>query len=263
MQNPDHYRSPLTITLSTWWALFLREALARLSAGRGAWVWLLLEPIFHVVFLLVIFTIIRFRSVGGIDTVVWLVVGLVFFFMFKRTAIQTKNAISANMSLFTYRQVKPVDTIIARGALECFLMALVGLLLAAGASLFGYNFVPNDALTLFWAFINLWLLALGFGLITSIGNILVPELDKIITLAMTPLYMLSGVIIPISAIPDPYRHWLALNPIAHNIEYARISMSSYYHTIPELDFFYPIKIALLGIFIGLLFHNRFASKVSK
>src|SRR3990167_3285203 len=117
----DTNRIPVVITLSVWEALFLRETVSRLSAGRAAWLWLLMEPVFHIVFLMFIFAIIRMEVVGGVDTAVWLMVGLLAFFMFKRTALQAQNAIDANQALFAYRQVKPVDTVLVRAALEGFL----------------------------------------------------------------------------------------------------------------------------------------------
>jgi capsular polysaccharide transport system permease protein len=54
MANQDsleNVRSPGQVTWSVWKALFLRESLTRLTAGRAAWLWLLIEPISHVVIL--------------------------------------------------------------------------------------------------------------------------------------------------------------------------------------------------------------------
>ena len=186
----------------------LREAVSRLSSGRAAWLWLLLEPLVHVVFLLFIFSVIRMRSVGGIDTTVWLMVGLLAFLMFRRTGTQTQNAIGSNHGLFTYRQVKPIDTVLVRASLEGFLTILVAIILFIGASLFGIVAIPQDPLLVLEAFFGLWLLGLGFGLIASVVGELIPELGKIITFAMTPLYFASGVLISVAAIPQPYRDWL-------------------------------------------------------
>jgi len=46
--DPSACKKPhcLRVTFSVWKAMFLREAVARLSAGRAAWLWLLLEPVF-------------------------------------------------------------------------------------------------------------------------------------------------------------------------------------------------------------------------
>jgi capsular polysaccharide transport system permease protein len=254
-------RTSLAITLSVWKALFLREALSRLFSGRATWFWLLAEPVFHVTYMLVIFTIIRVRTVGGIDTTLWLMTGMLAFFMFRRTGTQVMNAISANQALFTYRQVKPVDTLLVRGGLEGLLMIVVASILLAGAALFGHSVAPADPLAVIEAFLGLWLVGMGFGLVTSVASELVPELGRVINFVMMPLYMVSGVIFPLSAVPQPYRDWLMLNPVAHGLEAARLGFAPYYHAVPELSIAYIYGFALVSIFLGLALHRRFALRL--
>ncbi|MBI5429082.1 MAG: ABC transporter permease [Nitrosomonadales bacterium] len=254
-------RTSISITFSVWKALFLREAVSRLSAGRAAWLWLLLEPMAHVVFLLFIFTVIRMRSVGGIDTTVWLMVGLLAFKMFTRTATQTQNAVGSNQGLFTYRQVKPVDTVLVRAALEGFLTMLVAVILFGAAALFGFNTIPEDPLSALVAFFGLWLLGMGWGLMASVAGELIPELGKVIGLVMTPLYFASGVMFPVTVVPQPYRDWLLMNPVVHGLEAARLGFAPYYHSVPELNVGYLYGFALVTIFLGLALHVRFATRL--
>jgi capsular polysaccharide transport system permease protein len=254
-------RSSTVITLSVWKALFLREVLARISSGRAAWFWLLAEPVFNVAYMLVIFTVIRVTNIGGIDTTVWLIVGMLAFFMFRRTAMQVMNGISANQALFTYRQVKPIDTLLVRGALEAFLMIIITVILLSGAALLGHSVLPADPLAVLEAFLGLWLIGVGFGLVASVATQLVPELGQVVGLIMMPLYMLSGAIFPIASIPQPYRDWLLLNPVAHGLEAARLGFAPYYHAVPELSISYIYQFALVSIFLGLALQRRFALKL--
>lgn len=254
-------RTPAQVVASVYRALFLREALTRISSSRAAWFWLLAEPVFHVTYMLVIFTVIRVHTVGGIDTVVWLIVGMLAFFMFRRTGTQVTKAISANQALFTYRQVKPVDTVLVRGGLEGFLMTLVAGILLTGAALFGHSVVPADLLAVLEAFLGLWLVGMGFGLVASVAGELVPELGRVIDFAMMPLYLISGVILPLSTVPQPYREWLMLNPVAHGLEAARLGFAPYYHAVPELSIAYLYGFALVIVFLGLALHRRFALRL--
>ena len=254
-------RPSLVITLAVWRALFLREALARFFAGRATWFWLVAEPVFGVSIMLFIYTAIRVNTVGGIDTVLWLMIGMLGFFMFRRTGTQVQNAISANQTLFTYRQVLPVDTALVRAGLEALVMVAVTSVLLTGAALLGHSVVPADPLAVLEAFFGLWLAGLGFGLMTSVAGELVPELGKVLKLVMSPLMILSGVLIPLSAVPPPYRGWLMLNPVAHGLEAARLGFASYYHAAPELSVAYLFAFGLVSIFFGLALHRRFASKL--
>lgn len=251
----------MRIVASVYSALFLREALTRISSSRAAWFWLLFEPIFHVAYMLLIFTVVRMRTVGGIDTVIWLMVGMLAFFMFRRTATQVTGAISANLALFTYRQVKPVDVVLVRGGLEGFLMVVVASILLVGAALFGHSVVPADPLAVLEAFFGLWLVGMGFGLVASVAGELVSELGRVINFVMMPLFLLSGVIFPLSSVPPPYRDWLMLNPVAHGLEAARLGFSPYYYAVPGTSISYLYGFALVSIFLGLALHRRFALRL--
>ena len=256
-------RSPAEITFSVWKALFLREALARLFSRRAAWVWLLLEPLFHIGYMLFVFTVLRARTIGGIDVTIWLLSGMLAFFIFRRTASQAQNAISANQALFTYRQVKPVDTVLVRAGLEGLLMVVVAFILFAGAAFFGHSVLPADPLMVLQGFLGLWLIGLGWGLISSVINELVRELAIVIEYVMTPLYIVSGVIMPIASIPLPYRDWLVYNPLVHGIEAARLGFAPYYHAIPEFSLWYLYGFALVVVFLGLALQHRFALRLTR
>lgn len=254
-------RSPLQVTLAVWKALFLREALGRLFAARAAWFWILAEPVFHMSYMLVIFTVIRVRHVGGIETPIWLMTGLLAFLMFRQTGTQGANGISANRSLLIYRQVKPVDTVLVRSALEAVLLLCVMAIMMAGLWLLGWNALPAEPLTVFQAFFALWLLGLGYGLISSVMSELVPELDRILDFVMMPLYLISGVIFPLSAVPQPYRDWVMLNPVAHGVESVRQGFSPFYHAVPELSQSYLWACVLVVFFAGLVLQRRSAQRL--
>ncbi|PKO57630.1 MAG: ABC transporter, partial [Betaproteobacteria bacterium HGW-Betaproteobacteria-18] len=119
----------------------------------------------------------------------------------------------------------------------------------------------GDPLAVIEAVFGLWLLGLGFGLVVSVAKELVAELDNLMGMVMMPMYMVSGVIMPLSAIPYPYREWLMFNPVAHGIEAARLGFAPYYHATPELSLPYLYGWALGLLFFGLALHARFARRL--
>ena len=254
-------RSPASITLSVWKALFLREALGRLLSRRGAWFWLFAEPVFHASYLMFIFAVIRVSNIGGIDPALWIMAGLQGFLMFRNTGTQVMNAIGANRPLFAYRQVKPIDTLLVRAFLEGMILIFVTSILMAGLALLGYSVMPVDPLSVFEAFLGLWLVGLGFGLITSVIAELVPEIGKVIHLIMMPMMIISGVLMPIAIVPQPYRDWLMLNPVAHGLEAARLGFAPHYHAVEDLSIAYLFGFALVSIFLGLVLQRRFALRL--
>ncbi|ANY15038.1 ABC transporter permease [Bordetella pseudohinzii] len=251
-------RSPLAVTLSVWEALFLREALDRLFDMRAAWFWLLMEPVLHIGFIAFVFSAIRIHTVGGIDIAVWIIVGMLAFFLFRRTAVQVTYAPESNQPLFAYRQVKPFDVSLVRAGLEAFLMVLVSAAILGGAALLGHETFPRDPLLVAVALSGLWLYGLGYGLVASVLMELVPETEHILKLIMLPLYLISGVIMPLISVPQPYRDWLMLNPIAHGLELVRLGFVPYYHVVPGTSMGYLYGWAGGSVLLGLLLYRRFA-----
>lgn len=262
MAVPYVLRSPGTVTLAVWNALFLREAVARISSTRAAWVWLLLEPVFHMAFVIFLFSTIRLRVIGGIDTTVWIMVGLLTYFVFRRPAQRAMNAVAAGQPLYTYRQVKPVDVVLVRAALEGFILVLIASLLFFATGLYGKPVLPADPLYALAAALGMWLCGLGFGLVSSVAEELLPEVGRLINLTMQPLYFFSGIIFPLDKLPSPYREWLLLNPLAHGVEAARLGFAPHYHAFPETSVAYLYCWAIGGVFFGLALHNRYAMRLA-
>jgi len=254
-------RSSLSITLAVWRAVFLREAIDRLFDMRAAWFWLLMEPVLHIAFLGFVFGVIRMRSAGGMDIVLWIMLGMLAFFLFRRTAVQVMYAPESNQPLFVYRQVKPFDTAIARAGLEAFLMGLVSLVIFSGAALMGHDTFPADPLLAMLAALGLWLFGLGYGLIASVLMALAPEMEHILKLLMMPLYIISGVIWPLASIPQPWRDWLMLNPIAHGLELVRAGFFPHYHAATGVDAGYLYAWSLGSVLLGLMLYRRFAREL--
>ncbi|EJC61322.1 ABC transporter [Alcaligenes faecalis subsp. faecalis NCIB 8687] len=253
----NQVRSPMAVTWAVWRALLLRESLDRLFDMRAAWFWLLMEPVLHISFIAFVFTVIRMRTVGGIDVMIWIVVGMLAFFTFRRTALQVMYAVDSNKPLFAYRQVKPFDTSLARGVLEAFLMILVSILILTAVALLGHDVLPDDPLQVFVSFFGLWLFGVGYGLVASVLMALVKETEHILKILMMPLYLISGVIMPISAVPPPYRDLLLINPIAHGLELVRHGFSTYYHMVPGVSLAYLYAWGVVSVFLGLVLYRRF------
>ena len=111
-------RSGFEVQKVTVEALFLREIRTRFGKFRLGYLWAILEPSAHLLILLGIFGYIMHRTMPDISFPVFLLNGLIPFFIFSSISNRSVGAIEANQGLFNYRPVKPIDTIIARALLE-------------------------------------------------------------------------------------------------------------------------------------------------
>lgn len=244
-----------------WNALFLREALVRMFGSRMAWVWLVLEPLANVVWLVLIFTVIRVRHIGGIESALWIAVGMLVFMAFRRTVSQVQNGVDANTALFAYRQVRPADVVIVRAGVEGLSMLLISAAVFGVGALMGWMSWPASTWAVLEAFAVAWLCAFGLGMVFGVVTKLAPEVGRIIQFTMMPLMMVSGVMFPLSMVQPPYLDWLMLNPIAHAIEAARMGFAPYYHAVAGVDLGYAYQCALGLVFLGLALFRRFNQRL--
>jgi capsular polysaccharide transport system permease protein len=254
-------RLALIVTLDVWRALFMREAVTRITGNRLAWFWTVFQPLIFVGFMMFIYTTIRVRNIPGADAVVWLLVGYIPFQSARNIFMRSMDAISANQALFVYRQVLPVDTVLVRAALEAFLGIIILILTLCLAALIGKDIIPNNIAKSMFGYVGLCLVGLGLGLILSVVRQLIDELGKVIGIFMMPLTILSGVIFPMSILPAQYREWLFLNPFAHGLEIIRSGFFQYYHEAPEASASYLYSFALVSIVLGLALQFRYTVRL--
>lgn len=254
-------RHLLSAATAVWKALFLREAIVRMFGSRMAWVWLVLEPVANVLWLVLIFTVIRVRHIGGIETPLWIASGMLVFMTFRRTVSQVQNGVNANTSLFAYRQVRPADVVLVRAVVEGVSMLLISAAVFFIGAIIGWMSWPSSGWQVLEAFGVAWLCALGLGMIFGVFVKLVPEVERIINFIMMPLMMISGVIFPLSMVQQPYLDWLLLNPVAQAVEAARIGFSPFYHAASGVDVAYAYQCALVLVFLGLALFRRFNQRL--
>ena len=254
-------RTSSLIAWTVWKALFLREAVARLSAGRAAWVWILAEPILQLILLNVLFGFVLQRLISGIDGGLFITTGILGFGLVRNTAMRMKDAITANDTLLTYRQVFPVDTVLVRAALEALLFMVSALFLFTGLGLLGYQVFPHDFLKVVLTFAALWLAGIGLGLILSVSSQLVQESGKLVGVLFGSLYFVSGIMYPPSAISPAYQSWFLLNPFVHGIETIRTGFFPQYHAIPGVSMGYLLGFLMFTVCLGLALHVRYATRL--
>lgn len=250
-------RTPLQVMLSVWLALFLREAVGRLMAGRIAWFWLLAEPIAHALFIAFVFGYVVGQTMPGVDFILFLLSGLMGWKMFNLTMTRCMHAVDANQGLFSYRQVKPVDTVLVRAALEGFLALIVAVILMLGTTYIWKVFFPADPAMVSLLFLLLWLLGSGMGLILSVAKALIPDSDKVITIVMLPMYLISGIMFPATLVPEPYRSWMLVNPVLNGLELLRAAFFPGFPVAPGASLGYLAMFTAVVVALGLALHVRY------
>lgn len=245
-------RSALTITKNVIFALLLREMHTRFGSRRMGAFWLLFEPIAHIAFMMFMFTVIRLRSVPGMDFPVFLLTGMVPFFLMRNIALSFMESITANRALFAYPNIKIFDTFLARLVVELMVSATVYAILIFILG-FWFSYDVSVAYPLEWiaALANGVLFAFGLGVLFSIIVQVMPNAKTFIRLLFMPLYFISGVIFPIWNLPQQFLPWLLWNPFLHIIDNIRSSIFVMYPETLGVSYSYPISVTVVILFVSL------------
>ncbi|WKV94276.1 ABC transporter permease [Halomonas sp. HAL1] len=242
--------------------MFMREAISRTMSDRMGWFWMIFEPVAMVAIMVAIRSFIRSdRLITNAPFIPWMIAGLMGFFLVREGMIRGMGAIEGNSALFAYRQVQPVDPVLVRNFLEGMLRTFVFLLFIVGGLMLGLELYPDNAIRAMAAWLSLWSLGLGLGLVTSVASTLVPEIGRVIRMISLPLLIISGVIFPLNQLPHWLLEYLMLNPIPHALETLRLGFFENYKTIHGTSMLYFWLVTLTLNALGLLMHLRFSVRL--
>ena len=212
-------RKSTHILLSVIKALFLRELNTKMSVGRLGLFWTFFEPFMQVS----MFVLIRVIIVGGsggsnFDYTVFMASGFIAFNMFRNILSGSTGSFTANKGLFSYKQVKPIDTIIARVLVEVFITSIIILMFVFIGFFFQYEFVPQNLLMVFFGYLWLMLFSFAVGLVVAVGSTFFVSIGKLVGIFSFGLMIFSAVFFPMISIPPEAQEILLYNPLVHFME---------------------------------------------
>ncbi|MCP3921774.1 MAG: ABC transporter permease [Desulfobacterales bacterium] len=210
-------------------SLFLRELKTRFGKQKFGYFWAIVEPAAIIVVFWVMFGFSMRKSTTGIDFPMFLMTGMVPFQLFSKIVNRSMVSFQANRGLFNYRQVKPIDTIIARVLVECLVYFIVFNIFILIGFLLGFNARVDNILGLLFIMIELIFFSSGFGLICAAIGHFSETFIKVIGLIMRPLFFCSGIYFTVEIVPEQFRSLLLINPLLHFLEKIRsVYFESFY-----------------------------------
>ena len=240
-------------------ALILRELKTRFGNRLVGLFWVLFEPVANIGSVLVLRVVVRERYAGvQIEPAVYLVVAMLPFFVFRNIWFRMMAAVDANAGLFGYRQVKPADAMASRAIMETTMYAMIFLAFMLIFAWMDYRYAPANPIE-YLGVVGLFVLwGVGLGLVSAIGTRKLPALGTFLQLTSFPLYITSGVLIPVTSFPPTVIPILLWNPLLHMVELSRWAFFPTYHTLMGVNLEYPLMWGLVVLFLGvsLFFVNR-------
>lgn len=253
--RPIKRRSGFAVMMAALHALIMREMQTRFGSYRLGYLWAPLEVVLQVLIYLVIFGAIMQRVLPGMDYSLFLLAGIIPFYMFQKNATRALGAVAANQGLLMYRSVRHIDIVLARCLLELIIYFFTFWLLLSVLWLFtGLEFSVSHLHIVLLCWAGLFLFSFGVALIMMIVGHYGGEISKIISIFFAILYFTSGIIYSIHVVPEPYLSYLLYNPIIHNIELIRHALAPTY-PIYHISIAYFIEWTIVVNFVGLLLYK--------
>lgn len=253
-------RDSMQIQRAVLLALIIRELRARVQGRWLSLMWMVFEPLAHVMIILALFGFRRHAVSINTEFPVFLVTGMLPYFMFRNLARRLPNAIASNRGLYAYRQVKPLDALIARAVVEISLSSAVYLCALCLLGWIGFHWLPIAPLELMGVSAVLLVLGLSLGLVFAIAAHGRPKVESMIGMLFMPMYLLSGVIFPVHNFPVEVREWLLWNPVLHLIDLSRQYFIPNFQALPGTSLAYPAGFALatsaLAASLYRLYHHN-------
>ncbi|MBK1973339.1 ABC transporter permease [Campylobacter sp. TTU-622] len=246
--------------LNVIYALFFRELKTRFGANRHlGYIWVVGEPMSVILIVTIIGTIIReyHHQVmpEGISIFMFLISGIMPFFMFRSIANQLMNGVGANLALFAYKPVKPIHVFIARTLLEfCIYFVIFIVVLFFAGWFFHLNVLPRHLLDIIFCIFLLMCSGFALGICFAIIHHFFEPLRTLLAYFSIVFYWTSGIILPTWLMPKPLLEIFYYNPLLHIMELLRYNFFDNYPLYEDCNYAYPVFCIAIVLFIGLFFY---------
>lgn len=248
---------PYLVSWRTIFALMLREMSTTYGRSPGGYIWAILEPVAGIALLTLVFSVAFASPPLGISFEMFYATGMLPFLLFGDVAGRITQALNYSRQLLAYSRVTFIDAILARFFLNMLTQLLVNYLVLGGILLFFSTRVIMDGPTILTAYALVGLLALGVGTFNCYMMTRFMVYQRIWSVVMRPLFVVSCIFFLLEAIPQPFQGILWFNPLVHVIGLMRSGFYPNYDAVYVSEL-YVVLFALIPMLIGLVLlrHNH-------
>ena len=131
-------------------ALLMREIITRYGRTNIGFMWLFVEPMLMTVFILSMWQFFRVDQFSSLNIVAFVLTGYPMAMMWRNASNRAIGAISANISLLYHRNVRVLDTILARVLLEVAGATVAQIVIVAVLVAVRWIEMPADIFYMLW-----------------------------------------------------------------------------------------------------------------
>ncbi len=241
-------------------ALFVRrDFVAQYKQTILGPLWLFLGPLFTVFSFTFVFSHIAQIPTDGIPGPLFYLAGTTLWSYFQSCFTGTANTFVSNAAIFgkVYfpRLVSPISVVIS-SLFKFFLQMAMFMVFWVYYANKGMASMNIYALLFPLLVLLMACIGLGLGIILSSLTTKYRDLNYFISFGVSLLMYITPVIYPMSEIPERYKAFLYLNPLAPVIETFRLGFTGGTGEVPLMGLLYSTVFASIALMVGILIFNR-------
>lgn len=250
-------RTPWEVQRAVVFALIMRELKTRFGGHWAGVIWLLGIPAAEMMVYVGVNVFMRGHLTHGqYGWLEFILCAWVPYQLFRSLWYQLAHAVDANMGLFGFKQVKPMDAFIARAMLEICLQMMVFLAIAVFLTRIGFGpFIPVDPLGYLGMIGLLCAIGVGLGIVSAVIAEVMPKFIVLIHLSAMPMIVASGVVFSLNLMPQTMLYWAKFNPILHLVELSRHYFLHGYVMMQGVTVWYPVGFALVLMTLAMSLYS--------
>ena len=244
-------------------ALILREMSTTHGKSPGGFLWAVAEPVAAIALLSFAFSLVFVAPPLGRDFALFYATGYLPFFLFLDVSQKVGASLRFSRPLLGFAGVTWVDALSARFALNTLTHLLI-VALGLGTLLAHTDGAPRpDPVAIATALSMAASLALGIGTLNAYLTGAFPVWDRIWSVLMRPMFIVSGIIFLFEDVPKSLQGWLYWNPLFHVTGEMRHAFYPAYHphyVNETFVFTTALGLLLLGACLLHKFHDEVIHK---
>lgn len=232
-------------------ALMLRELTTRFGRENIGFLWIMAEPLLFAVLVGLLWRVMKGPLEYGVDIVAFVVTGYIPLVLFRSTVNRAVSSFTANSSLLYHRQVKILDLILVRFAIEFIGHMMAYFFIAVVLGVFGWFPWPYDIgfLLLGWTYFSLFTLAVS--LVVAPLSEMSDVLEKIVPVTTYLMIPFSGAFYLVGTLYPAAAAVVLYSPAVHGMEMMRYGVFGP-SIDPRFDYLFPLMFCLPCMAFGLL-----------
>ncbi|MFQ5623472.1 MAG: ABC transporter permease [Gammaproteobacteria bacterium] len=202
-------------------ALMAREMRTRFAGGSVGYLWAYIVPMAWIGGLVASFAYLGRSPTLPVDVPSFVASGMLPYVIFRQTITAMSRTPAANRGLALFPGVRLNDVLAATALLELFTgLVLFAVIMGAVAAWTGTR--PSGDLGYVASGVCLaWAVGASFGRLAAILITASDFAQRIIPLALRPMFWLSGIFFTARELPPAILDWLTFNPLLHATEFLR------------------------------------------